>query len=1729
MPTVRMACALFLLALAIPLAAQYQTPEIDGIVNDGEYAHSSGNWSMTWDATYLYIAKSNLADSLNNALIVYVDIDPQSTPTAGTNSNGNTTGVTDYSNTPDFLAFRADARILGTLNDPAIGLKNGSGSWGADDTNGSYISQATLGTTRELRIRWEALSGSLTIPSSFRWFGYESTTGGTISDPMPAANTTIPTSVPYAYSIASTANGSSTDPFSVREQTVYVGSTTPSVLNSAIGTVNADTTSARRYIVFNTMSGTTIATSTDLTAITQTTTLDATTHPSYTSNPVLVLQGFSTNTSTDHGIRFSSCTGCVVRGFVLQNHGDGVQITSGSNNSVVGNYIGTNAAGDAASANSVGVAVTGCTSCTIGGTTAADRNVISGNSGTGVSASGTTSLTIQGNYIGTKANGLESLPNPVGVSLINAHSTLVGGTTSGGNVINTTVDTRIYTESSNDVSIYGNLLGVGANGTTALAGGNGVFAVGGQRLTIGATSPSTAHNTISHTEAAILTDISGGLSIRGNSMEDNDFAIDLAGSVAQPKPTVSDVYVLDNSLYLTFSLSSNVSTQSLQVDLYDADTTSGAASEGKTYRLSSQCYAGSSLTNQQWTVGSGFNSGDKIVLTATSFSDASCTTPGDGTSEFTSTITANTLAPAIFTGPGNFSDTSKWSGSALPIASQDFIILNSCTFDNGAPTRAYGDMQIGNGSTAGNLTWQSGNSVVLDVDDVSIGAVTSGTAIDMSSAGTLRVRGNMTVGSANFAGGTGTVEFTGTSKTVTSNSAIFHNITVTGSLAIGNQVYFDGTLNVQSGATFSGAAFTFLRALNGASITGSGTKSFGTVAVGATASVTASGNFSVSTAFGVDGTFTPTESAVITGTGLTFAPAGTIRVSRNGSNAITGQYVFQTIDVTNCTTEYVGTANQTISSRTFKNLTINNPVSVQLTGNLTITGVVNFAQGLAMGVSFDFILTNDSPSAVVQGTGWTRLTFRRAIATGTNTYLYPVGSTTQSEPVYVTFHNVTAGGTVRFFHVLSHAGNVGGNPGLDLGKDVSHIWFMRFESGTYDTYDITFNFGTDYDAGADPLKFVVRRQDVNTEVWSNVPGATPAATSISITGETYTPDHYYATGQADIDHYVVSASSSQSAGVPFTTTVTGQDVFNDTVNRSDIVVTMTSNTGNAQFDSDGNGTFGDNTKTVTNGSFTISTKDNLSESVAMTATDTNSKTGSSSSIDIMPKVFTGPGSFSDTSKWSGNALPNEGASFTILNACTFDSAAPVRSYGTMIVGDTLTSGNLSWQAGNAVVLDVADVSVTNGAGTAIDMTNGGSLRVRGNMTVGSADFIGGSGTVEFTGTSKTVTSNNAIFHNVTVTGSLSIGNQFYFNGALNVQTGATFSGSASTFLRPQNGASITGSGTKSFGTVLIGASAAVTASANFSVSTAFGVDGTFTPEESTVITGTGLTFAPTGTIIVSRNGTNAITGQYVFSTIDATNCTVEYKGTANQTISARTFKNLTINNPVTVQLTGNLTITGVVNFAQGLAMGVSFDFIVTNDSPSAVVQGTGWTRLTFRRAITTGTNTYLYPIGSATLSEPVNVTFHNVTAGGTVRFFHSLSNAGGVGGNAGIDLTKDVGHIWFMRVESGTFDSYDVTLNFGTDRDAGADPTKFVMRRQDVNSEVWSNVSPVTPGVTSITATGETYTPDHYYATGQAAIDHYVVSASSPQSAGAAFTTTVTAQDVFNLTANNSATVTMTS
>ena len=144
---------------------------------------------------------------------------------------------------------------------------------------------------------------------------------------------------------------------------------------------------------------------------------------------------------------------------------------------IQGNYIGLALDGTTVDANKQdGITVTFSSGDTIGGTSAADRNVISGNGLNGVDLRDSVNNTIEGNYIGTNAAGTLDRGNAGDGILLTAASNnnTVGG--SAGNVIsgNNANGILIAGESSAN-TVAGNTIGLAVGGNTALGNsGDGV-------------------------------------------------------------------------------------------------------------------------------------------------------------------------------------------------------------------------------------------------------------------------------------------------------------------------------------------------------------------------------------------------------------------------------------------------------------------------------------------------------------------------------------------------------------------------------------------------------------------------------------------------------------------------------------------------------------------------------------------------------------------------------------------------------------------------------------------------------------------------------------------------------------------------------------------------------------------------------------------------------------------------------------------------------------------------------------------------------------------------------------------------------------------------------------------------------------------------------------------------------------------------------------------------------
>jgi CSLREA domain-containing protein len=214
------------------------------------------------------------------------------------------------------------------------------------------------------------------------------------------------------------------------------------------------------------------------------------------------------------------------------NNGDGIRIRSGtSGNLVQGNFIGTDAGGASAIGNNPGISITDAPGNTLGGTAAGARNVISGNvQGVTITGAPSTGNLIEGNFIGLNAAGTASIANiSFGIWITSAPNNQVGSPAAGGgNVISGNGGTAISLFHADGTQILGNLIGTDPSGATALANNGAIFDDTSTGLVIGGPAAG-AGNLISGNNGGISLSGSSGASILGNSI-----GINALGTTALP-------------------------------------------------------------------------------------------------------------------------------------------------------------------------------------------------------------------------------------------------------------------------------------------------------------------------------------------------------------------------------------------------------------------------------------------------------------------------------------------------------------------------------------------------------------------------------------------------------------------------------------------------------------------------------------------------------------------------------------------------------------------------------------------------------------------------------------------------------------------------------------------------------------------------------------------------------------------------------------------------------------------------------------------------------------------------------------------------------------------------------------------------------------------------------------------------------------------------------------------
>jgi hypothetical protein len=211
-------------------------------------------------------------------------------------------------------------------------------------------------------------------------------------------------------------------------------------------------------------------------------------------NAVILIELNGTGAGSATGLVLGPATGgSTIRGLVVNRFANDAIVIHSDGNSILGNFIGVDPSGTTRMPNGsfpgtgTGIYIQNASGNAIGGTSPADRNVISGNALDGIHVVGDVNFpanenTIQGNFVGVAANGVSSVGNRTepapaqgtaegnnlfGIEISGGNNNTVGGTTAGArNVVGFNEDGITIDNGGQGNRIQGNFVGVGADGVT---------------------------------------------------------------------------------------------------------------------------------------------------------------------------------------------------------------------------------------------------------------------------------------------------------------------------------------------------------------------------------------------------------------------------------------------------------------------------------------------------------------------------------------------------------------------------------------------------------------------------------------------------------------------------------------------------------------------------------------------------------------------------------------------------------------------------------------------------------------------------------------------------------------------------------------------------------------------------------------------------------------------------------------------------------------------------------------------------------------------------------------------------------------------------------------------------------------------------------------------------------------------------------------------------------------
>ncbi len=431
----------------------------------------------------------------------------------------------------------------------------------------------------------------------------------------------------------------------------------------------------------------------------------------------------------------------------------------------------------------------------------------------------------------------------------------------------------------------------------------------------------------------------------------------------------------------------------------------------------------------------------------------------------------------------------------------------------------------------GSTTNAAGSLPVLVIDKP------SGTlSLAVTAGAFIRTTNNWTYLAGTIDPGTSTVVFAGT-QTVTAAGMAFYDLLVNGgTLTLASAVAVDHDLTIAAGnLTTSATSFAVIVGRNLAiagtlianaslisvagdiSKTGSFTEGTSTILMNGTAGQTISGTAWTMSGLTIDDPAGVNLATDVSVTGTLTLTTGSFAIGANTltiANPIAGVPTNLSGGATS-SLSIVGAAGGIVipsSVIDLMDLTVDNASGASLAADLTVNGTLTLATGpIFTGVSTLVVAPGGN---VTRTNGHVAGNLRKTVPVGSPVALdFEVGDATSYAPVAVTFDTVSVAGTLTASTTPGEHPDVA-NADIDPAQDVNRYWTLIDGGIAFDIYSATFTFvAADVDVGANPLIFVVAKEDAT--IWTLPSVGTRSPLSTQATG--MTTFSHFALGEPETD------------------------------------------------------------------------------------------------------------------------------------------------------------------------------------------------------------------------------------------------------------------------------------------------------------------------------------------------------------------------------------------------------------------------------------------------------------------------------------------------------------------------------------------------------------------------------------------------------------------------------------